>query len=788
MFARIAGTRQRGTCRLPCYRSFGVRHGLVLVACLPWLVLLGWLAETAWFLTDDAFISFRYARNLLEGHGLVFNPGERVEGYSNFLWVLELAFLWGAFGLRPEHAAPWLSAAFTAGTLAAMAWWVARLPALRQRGLVAWMALGLVCASATFAVWTSGGGLETRQFTFFVVFAVACLVRPGGRALLAAASLSLAAASLTRPEGPLLAACCFAWHGAQRRLETGRWLGMEWAWLAAPCAAVVVGHYLFRHGYYGEWLPNTYYAKFVRPWYEMGLRYLAAAALETGLYLLGPLALAALAAGWRRRRSLAHALPPLCIGVHMVYMARVGGDHFEYRPLDFYWPLLAVPAAAGIAVSARALAAAFKRLLRWRSMQRDGRWTRLPAAGALAGALFGLVLLYASGLQAALLFEGAKVDEHIFRLKTSLDAENAGWLLAIPGMPILNVAAERLRFQLVSHGVGVRFPEHREFAALKLQCWQPYQEMERGLIPADAVAAMGTIGVAAFYLPDLTLVDQHGLTDATVARNPVVRSNHSRYLAHDRRPPEGYLQARGVNFDVYPARRVEWPGYWGARYALEPSPGLWMPFNAIDDRWVADRFDPARLSDYADPKVANRNTLIYKNEYYVGDRLLLQFEDGVANWQLEGDVFTRSHQRVPPERRVGARVGQHVLSTFHPTDGDLGVGRAWSPPFTAKPDELLSLRIARRHQGARLRLLADDAQVDSWRGYASPWFRRIDRPLVDVAGKRLQLELFDSETSGHVLLNQVLVMRPAGPLKPEPARRHGPSDSPGHVTTPETCV
>ena len=53
--------------------------------------LLAWLSHVAWFLCDDAFISFRYARNLLEGHGLVFNPGEYVEGYSNFLWTLELA-------------------------------------------------------------------------------------------------------------------------------------------------------------------------------------------------------------------------------------------------------------------------------------------------------------------------------------------------------------------------------------------------------------------------------------------------------------------------------------------------------------------------------------------------------------------------------------------------------------------------------------------------------------------------------------------------------------------------
>ena len=148
----------------------------LILACVPWLAMLVWLAAVSWFLaTDDAFISFRYARNLLEGHGLVFNVGERVEGYSNFLWTIELAAIWRAFGIPPEDAAPWLSVAFTAATLAAMAWWIARLPNLQHRWLVMWMSLGLVCSSATFAVWTSGGGLETRQFTFFIVLAVVLL-------------------------------------------------------------------------------------------------------------------------------------------------------------------------------------------------------------------------------------------------------------------------------------------------------------------------------------------------------------------------------------------------------------------------------------------------------------------------------------------------------------------------------------------------------------------------------------------------------------------------------------
>ena len=331
-------------------------RGLVLgLACVPWLALLGWMTALTWFLTDDAFISFRYVRNLLEGHGLVFNPGERVEGYSNFLWILELAALWRVLGVVPEVASRWLSVVCTVGTLGTLLWWMARQPAVSHRGLVIWMALGLVCSSATFAVWTSGGGLETRQFSLFVVVAVVCLGlyrhHPAG---LLAASLSLGGAALTRPEGPLMALCCFGWFLGQRLAVTGR-SGLhreglrDLLYLVGPCVALVGAHLLFRYAYYGEWLPNTYHAKHVRAWYESGFRYLWAAALETGLYLLLPLAYMAARAQWRQHRDGTFALVLLLLGTHMAYVMHIGGDHFEYRPLDFYWPLLAFPAATGLA-------------------------------------------------------------------------------------------------------------------------------------------------------------------------------------------------------------------------------------------------------------------------------------------------------------------------------------------------------------------------------------------------------------------------------------------------------
>src|SRR5439155_1209101 len=90
----------------------GVRRAVAAVLVTA-AALLAFHVRTYAFLCDDAFISFRYARNFAHGHGLVFNPGfERVEGYSNFLWVVVLAGL-DRLGLEPPRASLLLSWAST---------------------------------------------------------------------------------------------------------------------------------------------------------------------------------------------------------------------------------------------------------------------------------------------------------------------------------------------------------------------------------------------------------------------------------------------------------------------------------------------------------------------------------------------------------------------------------------------------------------------------------------------------------------------------------------------------
>ncbi len=710
------------------------------LCCLPWLMLLGWLTSVAWFLCDDAFISFRYVRNLLEGHGLVFNPGEYVEGYSNFLWVLELAALWGLFGLRPEDAAPWLSVACTAGTLAVMLWWVAHAPELRHRKLVAWMALGLVCSSATFAVWTSGGGLETRQFTFFVVLAVVCLsLYRYRRSGLLATSLSLAAAAYTRPEGPLIAACCFGWFAIQRMVETGRLrpdrrLVRELAYLVAPFVVLVAAHFLFRYAYYGEWLPNTYYAKHVRPWYEAGFHYLWAATLETGLYLLIPLAFVALRARWKTRRDLTYALPLLCIITHMAYIMRIGGDYFEYRPLDFYWPLLAVLASVGIV---------------WLG-DRVRPCLRLSTVRGIPGVtlvLFFVVVFYASVLQNSYLYTRAKINRPLLNVLVNL-----GWL--VPGVAPLGAIVNDSHSGLIRQFVGLRSPVHSRFADRRIRSWSPYEQMERDALPDDALMAMRAIGIPSYYVPALTIVDTYGLTDATVARNPVTKDNRDRIMAHDRRPPSGYLDQRGVNFTIHPPVK---DGLWAltrAHYAARVGPKLWMPFDAIDPQWAVKHF-------------AERGLRIAHDDD--GIRMLSDFEGGLDGWQVNGDGIGNHflHDPYPAQLPPRHYSGRGFLSSLPPRKRYAATASARSPQFTASPDDCLTFLMAGgEYKNSGIRLLADDTEVKVWRGSnIGGGFKPIIYPLTEVAGKPLQLELFDDEIEwrGYVGIDHVTLVRGEAP-------------------------
>ena len=175
------------------------------------------------------------------------------------------------------------------------------------------------------------------------------------------------------------------------------------------------------------------------------------------------------------------------------------------------------------------------------------------------------------------------------QVDSELNEGNAGRWLVLPGMSKLAAMSNTLHKESRLAASPSPWKDHRAFARYRLQQWQPYENMARGTLPDDAVAAVGSLGVKSYYLPDLEIIDKGGLADKTVARNPQTR-DVQRALAHERQPPPGYLEQRGVNFHVHPATRSVAEALHFAYYALEVGPGLWMPFDSDDHQWVAERF------------------------------------------------------------------------------------------------------------------------------------------------------------------------------------------------------
>ncbi len=291
--------------------------------------------QLAW-ICDDSFISLRYAETLVAGHGLDYNPGERVEGYTTLLWTLRLAALLRA-GVDPIRSAelPGIAAyAALALWLSWESWRRSRAPGRSFLPLAA--ALVLVCDD--FQIWATGG-LET---SCFVLFAAAGLFAtrdaPAGAARPWLAGTLLALAALTRPDGLLFAAAGVAswWIPRDRRAPRER----RAAALAtlAPVAAVVAVLVPWKLAYYGELFPTAFYAKSAtRPYVGQGMLYLGVY-LGKNWFLLAALAgaLVVSARGGRPlpRAALADERFWLASAVlFAAYVVWVGGDFMAARRL-----------------------------------------------------------------------------------------------------------------------------------------------------------------------------------------------------------------------------------------------------------------------------------------------------------------------------------------------------------------------------------------------------------------------------------------------------------------------
>lgn len=289
------------------------------------------------FFSDDAFISLRYSQRLLAGNGLTWTDGERVEGYSNLLWVLLCAGL-GALSLDLVSAARVLGALGTTAALAALC--LHRCSQERPRTVVLSAACSLIVLSPAVAAWTIGG-LEQPLLLGLLVWGTIAVLRAEDRPWTAVASVCFGLLCWTRPDGPLwgvsaAVACIWAFptHGRRRAL-----------WVLGAVTVCTLSQLAFRWFYYGDVVPNTAHAKLTLTANHryLGQRYLVDSLLPLGASwtCLGALLLRSL---WQPRLRPAAKVIGGLAAPWTIYVVSIGGDIF---PNWRHWvPIVGLSAVA----------------------------------------------------------------------------------------------------------------------------------------------------------------------------------------------------------------------------------------------------------------------------------------------------------------------------------------------------------------------------------------------------------------------------------------------------------
>ncbi len=501
------------------------------------ITYLGW--QKLWFLTDDAFIAFRYVSNSMLGHGYVWNPPpfQPVEGYTSFLWVLILDIVWRVFNVPPPASANILSLLCALGTLMIVTFVALRIRLSDQlerfRPLLLVLILAGTVTNRTFLTWTSSG-LETALFNMVLILWVAVTLwgptNVNYRIMLVSLSASLV--YLTRPDGILIiiASCVLLivlWRDriGPAKIQAGELLS------AAPLLPALL-HLIWRRYFYGEWLPNSYYAKHVSAWPESGIRYLASFILEYGLWIYLTCMIVIGYRWWKDRSSQVsreattgtqfkiRVIVVTTLLAHLGYYTFViGGDHFEYRVYSYVAPLV------------------------YLSMLSLAGFTRFKALTSVT-------------LITVLILSSYPIAWTHFALTSRIDNRNDAHIMIVPVHPVFPTVLQwyarpfdTMQAWLIKHHVCMRRKEHQLFYQ-----WQaaryPAREVGEKINPGKyPVMALTMVGVPGWVFPHVNIIDQYGLNDYVIARS-APRQRPYRLMAHDRVPPAGYIDAFEPNIAV----------------------------------------------------------------------------------------------------------------------------------------------------------------------------------------------------------------------------------------------
>jgi len=494
----------------------GLAAGVALLIALMWSI--------RGYLTDDTFIHLQYARHLAGGHGLVFNPGERVYGCTSPLWVTLLAdgMALGLDGLRLGKVLGMLTAIASVGLFLQLMRRTVSTPAIRALATVTW------ASHAWMARWATSG-METPlavalTLAGFVAFTEG--KRWGSRPVRTGALWALA--SLTRPEVMLL---LLLW-GMFLLVETEDRFGLRRLIAGTlPVVAIVGTWLLFARIYFGTFWPQTLAAK-------------AAGSSSLAFHVDSV---------WRQARLIGATdgvlLAVLAMSVLFGRVARVSPPNDAHRWLPWAW-VVGLPAlylARGVPVLSRYLLVLLP-VLAWLAWRAAENWwvgaapspARTRRAVWIAAAVASIVIA-----ENVAVFTGA-VLPHVKTFTPALERSLVKW-----GTWFGSHTPERAVIATPDIGAIGYFSERRvvDLAGLVTPAMVPHLVRQT---PEDAVA---TFAFASFSRPDF-LVDR--------APEPYALLRASRYaralvpIGQASMPNLGLAHQDSVVYSFY---RIDWAAY-----------------------------------------------------------------------------------------------------------------------------------------------------------------------------------------------------------------------------------
>ena len=370
----------------------------LLLILLPVLVYAGYLNS---FVQDDAYISFRYAHNLVHENELTWNAGsgELIEGYTNFLWTMMMAVPI-ALDLDPVPFSKLTGLVFFFGTLV----FTFKLSSMiLESSSLAVLAVMLLGTNYTFSAYATGG-LETQMQAFLVVasvhLALSMVLNDSCHpSRLLSLSLLWAIALLTRLDSsiPVLVLGIYVLTHIIRRDQSRARLWKDAVLLGMPVVLIIGPWLLWKAVYYGELLPNTYYAKAGVFSFEIFLRGLFYVYEFLKSYLLVPFVFLAMFAHKKITSAVFGVLLSI-IAIWIGYIIKIGGGFMEFRLLVPILPLAYV-------VIVRLIASV--------------------GESSVRGVL--IAIIYCGSLMHAMTFNGVMGIDPIKRLEDQLESKRENW-------------------------------------------------------------------------------------------------------------------------------------------------------------------------------------------------------------------------------------------------------------------------------------------------------------------------------------------------------------------------